>query len=227
MTAANAPAALIALPEDGAVAGYRHLDAAERYIHQTRDRAWLEVLRRHGYRDLSTLRILELGCGEGSLLRSLLHYGADPRQLEGIDIDGARIERARAALPDVRLALGDGASLPYSDQTFDLAFAFTFFTSVLDPQARRRSAAEALRVLRPDGLLLVYDFWLNPLNPRVRPLRAGELRELFAPRSVRVERVTLAPPIVRALRGRRSLCRPLERLPFLRTHLLAAVAKEG
>ena len=227
MTAANAPAVLVALPEDGAVASYRQLDAAERYIHQTRDRAWLALLRRHGYRDLGTLRILELGCGEGSLLRSLLHYGADPSRLEGIDIDGARMERARASLPDVRLALGDGASLPYREHTFDLAFAFTFFTSVLDPQARRRSAAEALRVLRPDGLLLVYDFWVNPLNPRVRSLRAGELRELFVPRPVRVERVTLAPPIVRALRGRRGLCRPLERLPFLRTHLLAAVAKEG
>jgi hypothetical protein len=41
-----------------------------------------------------------------------------------------------------------------------------------------------------------------------------------------VQRVTLAPPIARALGGRRRVCRALERLPFLRTHLLAAVTKE-
>ena len=82
-------------------------------------------------------------------------------------------------------------------------------------------------MLRPGGLLLVSDFRVNPRNPRGRPLRIGELRGLFAPRPVEVEQVTLAPPIVRALGGRRGLCGPLERLPFLRTHLLAAVVKEG
>ena len=41
-----------------------------------------------------------------------------------------------------------------------------------------------------------------------------------------VPRVTLAPPIVRALGGRPGLCRRLERLPWLRSHLLAAVTKE-
>jgi hypothetical protein len=47
-----------------------------------------------------------------------------------------------------------------------------------------------------------------------------------APQPVEIERVTLAPPIVRALGGRPALCRALERMPLLRTHLLAAVTKE-
>lgn len=227
MIPAHASAAPVTTPRCAGTAPYEHLNAAERYLHLTRDRDLLALLWRHGFAGLAGRRILELGCGEGSLLRSLLHYGADRRKLEGVDIDIGKVGRARASLADVRLTVGDVASLPYRDGAFDLAFAFTVFTSMLDGQVRQRGAAEALRVLRPGGLLVVYDFWVNPLNARVRPLRAGELRALFAPRPVEVERVTLAPPIVRVLGGQRGLCGPLERLPFLRTHLLATVLKEG
>ena len=223
----EAPAAPLARPVSADGAPYQHLSAAERYIHQSRDRALLALLRRHSIDRLVGLRILELGCGAGSLLRSLLHYGVDPERLEGIDIDSAKLAAAREGLPDVRLAVGDIASLPYRDGAFDLAFAFTVFTSIVDAGACRRGAAEAMRVLRPGRLLVVYDFWTNATNRRVRPLRAAELRALFAPRRVELECVTLAPPIVRALGGRPGLCVPLERLPFLRTHLLAAVRKEA
>lgn len=227
MKSAGALAARDAGPRNSELAPYEHLDAAERYLHLTRDRDLLALLRRHDVGPLTGLRVLELGCGEGALLRSLLHYQADARRLAGVDIDIGRVGRARNSLPDVRLAVGDIASLPFRDGAFDLLFAFTVFSSVLDERARRRGAAEALRVLQPGGLLVVYDFWLNPLNRRVRSLRPGELRALFAPRLVEMRRVTLAPPIVRALGGRSSLCGPPERLPFLRTHLMAAVVNES
>ncbi len=227
--AASAPAAapLAARPLGARPVPYDHLSDAERYLHHTRDDALLALLGRHGIAGLAGLCILELGCGEGSLLRSLLHYGAEPGKLEGIDIDASKVRRAGASLPKVRLSVADVGLLPYCDGAFDLAFAFTAFSSVLDRHVRGRAAVEALRVLRPGGLLVVYDFWINPLNRRVRPLPAHELRALFAPQPVELERVTLAPPIVRALGGRPSLCRPLERLPFLRTHLLAAMVKEA
>lgn len=224
---AEAPAAQHARPRKADAAAYEHLDAAERYLHVTRDQHLVAVLQRHAVSSLAGLRILELGCGEGSLLRTLIHYGADAGRLGAVDVDVARVGRARASLPDVRLAAGDIASLPYREGAFDLAFAFTVLTSVLDDGMRRQGAAEALRVLRPGGLLIVYDFWVNPFNRRVRSLRAAELRDLFTPRRVEVAKVTLAPPVVRALGGRCRLCRPLERLPFLRTHLMAAVVKEN
>ena len=205
---------------------YAHLDAADRYVHQSRNEALLALLHRHGIETLAGLRILEVGCGGGSLLRTLLHYGADGDRLTGIDIASAKIAGAGVTLPGASLAVANAAALPYSDSAFDVAFAFTSLTSMLDQREREQAAAEALRVLRPRGLLVVYDFWVNPLNKTTRSLRPDELRALFAGSRVEIERVTLAPPIVRALGGRPGLCRRLERLPWLRSHLLAAVTKE-
>ena len=210
-------------PETGL---YAHLDATDRYVHQSRDEALLTLLRRHGIETLAGLRILEVGCGGGSLLRTLLHYGADGDRLIGIDIASATVAGAGAALPGTPLAVANAAALPYRNESFDAAFAFTSLTSMLDQREREQAAAEALRVLRAGGLLVVYDFWVNPLNRTTRSLRPNELRALFAGSRVEVERVTLAPPIVRALGGRPGLCRRLERLPWLRSHLLAAVIKE-
>ena len=206
---------------------YEQLDAADRYVHNSRDEALLALLRRHGIDTLAGLRILEVGCGGGSLLRTLLHYGADGDKITGIDIAPARIADAAAAAPGTLLAVANATALPYRDGSFDVAFAFTSLTSMLGQPERKQAARETLRVLRPGGLLVVYDFWVNPLNKTTRSLRATELRALFAGNRIEIERVTLAPPIVRALGGRPGLCRQLERLPWLRSHLLAAVIKEN
>ena len=226
MTAIEAPAGAV-VPARAAQGLYDQFTPAERYIHHTRDEALLALLRRHGYASLAGHRVLELGCGEGAFLRTLLHYGAESRLVDGLDLRAVRVAAARRRSPGARLSAADGAALPYRDGVFDLVFSLTFLSSVRDHAPRRRAATEALRVLRAGGMLVVYDFWTNPLNRRVRPLPGAELRRLFAPRPMEIERVTLAPPIVRVLGGRTALCRPLERLPFLRTHLLAAVTKES
>ncbi len=204
---------------------YAHLSAAERYIHESRDTAFLALLRNNGITGLSGLRVVEVGCGSGSLLRTLLGHGADAERLTGIDIDAAWVGGAGQSAAGVAVAVADAAALPYRNETFDLAFAFTSLSSMLDAEVRRAAAAEVLRVLRPGGLLVVYDFWINPFNRRTRPVSAAELRRLFADTTVEIERVTLAPPITRALGGNPGLCHVLERLPALRTHLLATVRK--
>ena len=205
---------------------YSHLSDADRYIHETRDEAFFSLLKRHAIVSLEGLRVLELGCGDGAMIRSLAHYGANPSLIDGIDINPARASSAHAANPPARIAAGDASHLPYRDASFDLALAFTSFSSMTDEAVRAQAATEALRVLRPGGILVVYDFRVNPTNPATRPLREAELRDLFREQRVNIVRVTLAPPSVRLLRGRRALCRPLESLPWLRTHLLAAVTKE-
>jgi ubiquinone/menaquinone biosynthesis C-methylase UbiE len=226
MNAVEAPAKLTEPFAAVSADPYDRLSAAERYIHRTRDYALLRLLRRHGVESFAGRRILELGAGTGSLLRSLVAYGAGPGALTGIDINFRRLRRARNAAPGTSVAVADGALLPFRSEAFDLVFVFTALSSMRDIDVRRHAAHETLRVLRPGGLAIVYDFWTNPFNSHVQPVSTEELRRLFEPRPVEIERVTLAPPIARALGGREPLCRPLERLSFLRTHILAVIEKE-
>jgi ubiquinone/menaquinone biosynthesis C-methylase UbiE len=212
-------------PSTQKVASYDYLPAAERYLHRTRDEALLAMLGRRGITSLSGRRILELGCGQGSLLRSLMAYGAAARDLTGIDPAFERIRRARSA-SGAGVAVADGALLPFENNSFELVFIFTALSSMRDIDVRRHAAHEALRVVMPGGLVIVYDFWTNPLNANVRPVSMAEMQHIFDPHTLEVERVTLAPPVVRLLRGNETICRALDRR-LLRTHLLAVVAKEG
>ena len=211
------------IEEDSAQGLYAHLNRAGRYIHTTRDSAFFALLRRNGIDALGGLDIVEIGCGTGSLIRTLVHYGANPSLVEAVDMSSARVTATRQH--HQRVAQADAAALPYTDASFDLLLAFTSFSAMLEDKTRFSAAAESMRVLRPGGIAVLYDFRVNPTNRDVRPVREEQIREWFSGHRLEIERVTLAPPIVRALRGMPARCRPLERIPWLRTHLLAAVAK--
>ena len=207
---------------------YSYWEPANLYLYQQRERAVVEMLGRHGLLPLGERRVLDVGCGDGSVLRDLLRYGARPEKLEGVDLLAERIERARELSLNVRFSEADAAALPCADASFDLALGFTLLSSILDGETRRRVANEMLRVLRPGGLVLLYDFWLNPRNPDVRPLGRREVRALFPGCTSDWRRVTLAPPLTRLLAPRSWLaCYLLEKLPFLRTHYLVAIRKGG
>jgi len=212
--------------ELGLDARYDYWQPANLFIYQSRERALLGLLAGAGVLPLTGRRVLDVGCGDGGVLRDLLRYGARAADLHGVDLLPERVERARELTPGARIEVGDAQALPYEDAGFDLVLGFTLLSSVVDEGARRRVAAEMARVTKPGGLVVVYDFWTNPTNRDVRPLRRAELRRLFPGRRVEFRGVTLAPPVVRALVGLPGgwlACTALEVLPFLRTHYLAAV----
>jgi hypothetical protein len=85
-----------------------------------------------------------------------------------------------------------------------------------------------LRVLKPRGLVLWYDFHVgSPRNRDVRAVGRSEIAGLFPGCSMSLQRVTLAPPIAR-LAAPRSwlLCRLLDAIPLLRTHYLGVIWKQ-
>lgn len=195
---------------------------------QQRSRLMLGALSAHGCSDLSAKRILEVGCGTGAWLRELVSWGARPENMTGVDLLPDRIAEARRLCPPgVALACGDASRLSLPGAAFDLVLQSTVFTSILDGDVRRALASEILRVLRPGGRVLWYDyFWDNPANPDVRGVRAAEIRSLFPACRIDLRRATLAPPLARVLVPRaRLLCQFLECFPWLCTHYLGVIQK--
>ncbi len=203
---------------------YSLFNKANLFILQQRQREVLTALKKNGFADLSNFLILEMGCGGGSVLTEYLGFGASPENLYGVDLLFDRLLHARHILPGSNFANADGQSLPYPSKTFDLVLQYTAISSILDPEIRRNICADILRVLKPGGLILSYDFWLNPTNPQTRGIRPAEIKELFPNCRHEFHRITLAPPIARRLVPISwGLCLFLESLKIFNTHYLASI----
>ncbi|HUE77185.1 MAG TPA: class I SAM-dependent methyltransferase [Longimicrobiales bacterium] len=108
-------------------------------------------------------RILDLGCGWGRHLSLLASAGHD---VTGVDLSPALLRQ----VPPVRdpepgsgddarrpsLAAGDMRALPFADATFDVVLNLaTSLGLFLEDDPARSALAEACRVLRPGGRLLI------------------------------------------------------------------------
>jgi SAM-dependent methyltransferase len=203
---------------------YSLFNQANLFIVQQRQRDVLASLKKNGFTSLSNLLILEMGCGGGGVLTEHLGFGASPKNLIGVDLLLDRLLHAHHILPGSGFANADGQSLPYSSKTFDLVLQYTAISSILDPEIRRNICADMLRVLKPDGMILSYDFWLNPTNPQTHGIRPAEIKRLFPNCQYEFHRVTLAPPIARKLATVSwGLCLFLESLKIFNTHYLVAI----
>jgi len=192
------------------------------------ERNVLMALRQSGLWPLGEKRILDVGCGTGYWLRCLLAWGAQPQHAAGIDLLRDRIfSAARLSPPHIGLSCCSAAALPFRIASFDLVLQITVFTSILDLDFRRCVADEMIRVLKPEGAILWYDFCVqNPRNPDVRAVRAAEIRRLFPGCSVQLRRVTMAPPLTRLVAPLSwTLCTLLNLLPPLRTHYLGVIKR--
>ncbi len=177
---------------------------------------------------MEALRLLEVGCGSGGNLLELLRLGCAPRHLAGIELLPERYVQARDVLPaGVRLQQGDAllADMPYASQ--DVVLVSTVFSSVLDSGFQQRLADTLWRWVRPGGAVLWYDFtYNNPHNPDVRGVSLRRVRALFPQGRITARRVTLAPPLARALvRVHPGLYGLFNSVPWLRTHILCYIEK--
>ena len=193
-----------------------------------RQRALLALFARIGWADLSSKRLLEVGCGGGSNLLELLRLGFAPQHLSGVELLPERCAQARHTLPAaIVLHAGDALQLELPAASQDVVFVSTVFSSLLDDAFQQRLAAAMWRWVQPGGGVLWYDFTVdNPRNADVRGVPLARVRALFPEGRVQARRVTLAPPIARAVtRVHPALYTLFNALPPLRTHVLAWIAK--
>ncbi|MFK5647512.1 class I SAM-dependent methyltransferase [Ornithinimicrobium sp. LYQ121] len=134
-----------------------------------RHTAWLERRGLAAHREwlgrLAHGDTLEVAIGTGA---NLPYYGPDVR-LTGLDWSPAMVEVAGQRAADlgreVRLITADADELPFEDESFDTVVSTLALCCVPDVEATLR---EALRVLRPDGQLLLVDH----VGSTVWPVRA-------------------------------------------------------
>jgi len=206
---------------------YSYFDCAYLFSIQQRERAILRLLDKFGMNDLSDKHILEMGCGGGGVLIEFLRFGAHLSHLAGIDLLNDRLLVAHNLLPGSVLANSDGQHLPFDTDSFDLALQFTAFSSILDDCVKRNIADEMLRVIKPGGFIIWYDFWLNPSNRQTRGIRPPEIRQLFRGCDCEFYRITLAPPLARRIVPLSwGMAYFLESLKVFNTHYLVAIKKQ-
>ena len=194
---------------------------------QMRQRATLTLLRKYGFCPLSQFRILEVGCYDGSKLFEYLLYGAHMDQLHGCDLMHASLLKAYEILPSLAWLCADGQNLPYPTSSFDLVLQNLVFTSILDDTVRINIAQEMIRDLQPNGMILFYDFWLNPTNPQTRGIRLAEVQNLFPGRILEFHKITLAPPLARHIVPLSwGLALLMENLKIFNSHFLVAISQE-
>ncbi len=206
---------------------YARIDRVNLYREQERELALADLLQSAGITSLKGMRILDLGCGRGSTLRSLLEYEAEPSLLFGLDLLENRIAPAYGLSPNLQFLRGNAAELPFRDSSFHLVLQFTLLTSVLDGGFKRDIAREIGRVLGSGGKLLWYDFaFNNPKNPDVRGIGRAEIKSLFPGWGIKLQRITLAPPLARLI-GRLSpaVYYALSGVTFLCTHYIGLLEK--
>jgi ubiquinone/menaquinone biosynthesis C-methylase UbiE len=207
---------------------YSRFNRAYLFMVQEREQRLLDLLARFGFGQLGGRKILEVGCGNGDLLRDFIKWGARPENLFGVELIAERAAEAVYLCPkDVKVSHGNAAKLRLADETFDVVLQSTVFTSVLDPDTKQQMAAEMCRVLKQDGLILWYDYHMNnPKNPDVRGVKLGEIRALFPNCEIRMQRITLAPPIARRVAPHSWLfCYFLSKVPWLCSHYIGVIRK--
>jgi SAM-dependent methyltransferase len=104
--------------------------------------------------------VLDVGCGTGVLLERVADAGFDT---VGLDPSRGMLAQLRTRRPEIPTVAGDGAELPFPNETFDLVYCVAVLHHVAEEGAVRRTLAEMSRVTRRGGHVLVWDH--NPANP--------------------------------------------------------------
>lgn len=96
-------------------------------------------------------RVLDVGCGTGSLVRTIAD-NAGQSEIVGIDPAQPSIDYCRARFPDPRITfdVGSAMDLPYATDSFDQSLSLLVFSFVPQPE---KAASEMRRVTRPGGTI--------------------------------------------------------------------------
>ncbi|HEX8963457.1 MAG TPA: rhodoquinone biosynthesis methyltransferase RquA [Rhodocyclaceae bacterium] len=127
-----------------------------------------------------TGQTLQLACVYGNLTPRLARRLAPGASLDVVDILPVQLKNLAAKLPaDDRIVLlqGDSSSLACGDACYDQALLFFLLHEQPEP-VRRATLAEAMRVVRPGGKIVIVDYHRPVRWHPLRVLMTGVFRKL-------------------------------------------------
>lgn len=176
---------------------------------------------------LSDWRVLDIGCGDGHWLRTLVEYDAQPRNLIGVDVSNARFAEARARNSLINLLQIDGPRLPFKDNEFDLVMQWVCFSNIPTISWRLELAAEMQRVVKRGGFI----FWWD-LPHMTTPTEVGKPLQLtdYFNWPMRILKVGQQPVISEILRPDLQYLKPVGAffnfIAYPPTHIAALIGPE-
>jgi ubiquinone/menaquinone biosynthesis C-methylase UbiE len=207
---------------------YNPLNPFEIMSFQEKERTLIRWINYSGLKHIESKSLLEIGCGNGSNLLEFIKLGFSPENLTGNELQNERLLEAEKKLPSVtNLVEGNALDLHLPDESFDIVFQSLVFSSILNKEFQKKLAAKMWDFIKPGGGILWYDFiYNNPWNKDVVGIPVRRVKELFQSRKIKIWKLTLIPPLGRALvKIHPGLYTLFNFFYFTRTHVLCWIPK--
>jgi 2-polyprenyl-3-methyl-5-hydroxy-6-metoxy-1,4-benzoquinol methylase len=140
---------------------YSYTDSSSEHHHNYLLPLLLELISHKAITQPQKLRVLDLGCGNGSLSHQIAKQGYD---VVGVEDSSSGVLFASKNFPECRFIKSSIYNLPYTDleNAFDIVFSAEVIEHLLYPKELLRAAKKCLK---PGGLLIVttpyHGYWKN------------------------------------------------------------------
>lgn len=101
-------------------------------------------------------QVLDLGCGEGRVVRHLISRGIKAENIVGTDVSGRLLDKARLTSPEARFLQGSLDEIQLPPASFDLITANMVFHH-MDNETFENTLDRIYNLLRPTGQLFFVD----------------------------------------------------------------------
>src|SRR5688500_6535595 len=118
-----------------------------RYVVEEREARYAKLLDEK-FSDLSSIRVMEIGAGQGGNLQFFHRLGIPWENIYANELMEDRGEKLKKNYPSVHADIGNALELGYKDH-FDVVFQSTVFTSILDAGFKQKLAAKMMDMVKP------------------------------------------------------------------------------